>query len=75
MLRMLSSAADERFVCRLHADPQRLLFLADRCVCAPSSDGCVTAADAPPCACTAGTVGFLACLLFVHIIYGSVKID
>ena len=23
----------------------------------------------------AGTVGFLACLLFVHVIYGSVKID
>lgn len=22
-----------------------------------------------------GTVGFLACLLFVHVIYGSVKID
>jgi hypothetical protein len=29
--------------------------------------------SAPPK--TTGTVGFLACLLFVHVIYGSVKID
>jgi hypothetical protein len=70
----------------LHAHPFRLLLLADGCAARRRwVENAITLpryyattqqhADARVLCCNAGTVGFLACLLFVRVIYGSVKID